>query len=73
LRLDVDIAKDLYLAGKAHIGVLLEVAAQPELLHKGEFVRIDRGGDGDAISTAQAIAMTIAELPYATIDGHIVL
>ena len=39
-RLDVDIAEDFDLACEAHIGVFLEIIAQPEFLHERESVGI---------------------------------
>jgi hypothetical protein len=40
LGIDAHVTKDFNLAGKAHIGILLEITSQPQLLCKGERVGI---------------------------------
>jgi hypothetical protein len=37
------VTENLYLAGEAHIRVLFEIVAEPELLLEGERVGVDRG------------------------------
>jgi hypothetical protein len=73
LCININIAKDLYLAGEAHGGIFLQVAAQPEFLHKTKGTGVDRGRDGDAVGTTEAVSMAICKFPHPAIDRDIVL
>ncbi len=72
LCIDVDITEDLRLASETHVGVLFfEIAAQPEFLTESERAGVGRGRNHHAIRTAEAIAMTVTELPDTAVDRHI--
>jgi hypothetical protein len=72
LGVDVHIAEDFDLAGQAHVGILFAVAAQPEFFHEGQRIGILSRGNSDAVSTTEAIAMTVGKLPETTVNGNIV-
>src|ERR1700676_3142296 len=72
LGIDVYVTQHLDLTSQAHVWIFLEVAAQPELLHKREGVGICRRGNGYPIFPPQPITMAIGEFPQATIDWDVV-
>src|SRR6266699_2916822 len=67
------ITKHLDLAGEAHLRILFEIAPQPELLHEGQIICINRWRNGYPVGATKAIPMTIAKFPHAAIDGDIFL
>lgn len=72
LGIDVYVAQHLNLASQAHVWIFLEIAAQPELLHKREGVGVCRRGNCYPICPAQSVAMAVREFPHTTIDRHVV-
>src|SRR5579883_840761 len=72
LRINRHIAQYLNLAGETHVGVFLQIAAQPEFLHEGEGVGIGRRGNCYTVGATEAVAMTVEIPPDAAVDAHIV-
>ena len=68
---DVDVSIDLDLAGQARVGVFAQVFTQPEFFHEGQWIGVVGWRDGHAVGSAEAITVTIQELPHTTVDINV--
>ena len=71
--LDLDIAKNLDLAGQAQVGIFLERFPQANLLQHGWRIYVAGRRHDHAVGGAETIAMAVRQLPEAAVEGDIIL